>query len=57
VEAIAYEDDVAQQDKPFADAARQLFMELSGKLADIGLLPDPSFVAALPPRRRSHSEK
>jgi ferredoxin len=55
VEAIAYEDDLAKQDEPFADAARQLFSELGSPMGVIvGLVPDPPFVAALP--LRSHSD-
>jgi ferredoxin len=55
VEAIAYEDDLATQDEPFADAAQQLFSELKPPGGVIvGLVPDPPFVAALPPQ--SHSD-
>lgn len=50
VEAIAYEDDLREADKPFADAARDAFAELGspGGAARMPKVPDPSLVLALP---------
>jgi ferredoxin len=57
VKAIAYQDDLANQDKPFAGAAQQLFGELESHMgAIVGLVPDPPFVAALPPQSHSDGE-
>ncbi len=49
VGAIAYEDDLAEEDEPFADVAQQVFSELGslGGSARFGVVPDPPFVAAL----------
>jgi ferredoxin len=47
--AIAYEDDLAEEDEPFAYVAQQVFTELGplGGAARFGLVPDPPFIAAL----------
>jgi NAD-dependent dihydropyrimidine dehydrogenase PreA subunit len=49
VGAIAYEDDLTEEDEPFADVAQQVFSELGslGGSARFGVVPDPPFVAAL----------
>ena len=49
VGAIAYEDDLTEEDEPFADVAQQVFTELGslGGAARFGVVPDPPFVAAL----------
>ena len=57
VEAIKYQDDLATQEKPFAEAARQLFSEPESPFgAIVGLVPDPPFVAALPLQNHSDGE-
>ena len=55
VEAIAYEDDLTEDNAPFADAARALFAEFGspGGAAKVALVPDPAYVEALPPQEQS----
>ena len=50
VEAIAYEDDLAEADAPFAELARQVFSGIGspGGAARSGMVPDPLSVTALP---------
>jgi NAD-dependent dihydropyrimidine dehydrogenase PreA subunit len=50
VEAIAYEDDVAEGDAPFVAVARQVFSGLGspGGAARLGVVPDPPSVTTLP---------
>ncbi len=52
VEAIYYEDDLKEEDLPFAEAARSVFADLGspGGAAKVGLVPDPALVAAIPPQ-------
>jgi NAD-dependent dihydropyrimidine dehydrogenase PreA subunit len=52
VEAIAYEDDLSEADAPFAGVARAVFAEFGspGGASRAAKVPDPPFVAALPPQ-------
>jgi len=57
VEAIAYSDDLAVEDAPFAGVARHAFSELGSPdgAERAGVVPDPPFVAALPVTVRGDS--
>jgi NAD-dependent dihydropyrimidine dehydrogenase PreA subunit len=50
VQAIAYEEDLSEADKPFADAARVAFAEFGspGGATGAAPVPDPPFALALP---------
>lgn len=50
VEAIAYEDDVSEQNYPFMAVARQLFDDIgsAGGATKFGLVADPPYVKVLP---------
>jgi NAD-dependent dihydropyrimidine dehydrogenase PreA subunit len=53
VEAIAYEDDVSEDNKPFTAAARELFGHVGspGGATKTGVLTDPPYVHALSPQQ------
>jgi len=52
VEAVFYEDDLPEQYGPFAEANVVVFASVGspGGASKVSALPDPAFVAALPPR-------
>jgi NAD-dependent dihydropyrimidine dehydrogenase PreA subunit len=58
VEAIAYEDDLSEEHRPFADAARLLFSDVGspGGAARAGLVPDPEYVLALPHQEHASTD-